>query len=149
MDSNMTRSGRQFLAGLALAILTAMPLAAQDNPPAPSPPATSPPATSPEAPKPPVVKKSALTVVVKTDDNKDLPANAKVQITFHDKTCGSVFGGPDRNATIVNGKARFEDLVVCPISIKVDVPGYLPPLKLLKPADFKPEIEITLVAESK
>ena len=133
-DFSGTRRRRQLPASLAMAVLTLLPGAAQDNPPAPPPKAE--------------VKKSALTVVVKTSDSKDLPANTKVQITFHDKTCGDLFGGPDRNATIVNGKARFEDLAVCPISIKVDVPGYLNPARILKPADFKPEIDITLTAES-
>jgi hypothetical protein len=129
MDFTWTGRRRQLTARLAMAILTLLPAAAQDSAPA--------------------VKKSALTVVVKTSDSKDLPANAKVQITFHDKTCGDLFGGPDRNETIVNGKARFEDLAVCRISIKVDVPGYLNPARILKPADFKPEIDITLTAESR
>ena len=148
MDRDKTTSRRQFLACLALAILTVLPLAAQDNPPPATPPATTPPAPSPPPPKSPAVKKSTLTVVVKTDDHKDLPASAKVQITFHDKTCGAVFDSDGRSASIVDGKARFDDLVVCPISIKIDVQGYLNPSKVIKPENFKPEIEITLVAVS-
>lgn len=134
MEFHKTRSGAQFPAGLALAMLIVLPLGAQDSPP--------------EA-KAADAKKSNLTVVVKTDDQKDLPAGSKVQITFRDRTCGSLFGGEDRNEIIVKGKARFEGLPVCPISIKVDVPGYLNPPKVLRPADFKPEIEITLKAETK
>jgi hypothetical protein len=135
MDIHKNRSSGQFLAGLALSILAVLPSAAQDSPP-------------PEN-KPAEGRKAGMIVVVTTDDHKDLPASSKVQITFRDRTCGSVFGGSDKDAPIVDGKARFEDLPVCPISIKVDVPGYLNPSKVLKAADFKPEIAIMLKAESK